>query len=192
MINKILHVFRKIRLPVIICDPIVNGVFEGRLDREHLSAEEVYRIYFPIWNSDINTYRLIIADLSERQLLYIDPRVNSSLPQDTREVIENIELDLNRNCGIVRDILARFDQYFYPEGAEDIDVVDRWPCLQYPKFSEGIVYFEPLRDVRDSAIYILHLMDFDMHDVVPLFFRRDIGRVRLNLAYNVLNGTFPV
>ena len=64
--------------------------------------------------------------------------------------------------------------------------------MQYPKFSEGIVYFEPLQDVRDSAIYILHLMDFDMHDVVTLIFRRDIGRVRLNLAYNVLNGTFPV
>ena len=84
MINKLLHVLRKIRLPVIICDPIVDGVFEGRLDREHLSAEEVYRIYFPIWNSNINTYCLIIADLSERQLLYIDPRVDSSLPQDTR------------------------------------------------------------------------------------------------------------
>ena len=179
-------------MPVIICDLIVNGAFQGRLDREHLSAEEVYHIYFPIWNSEINTYCLIIADLSEKKLLYIDPRVNSSLPLDTREVIANVEIDLNRNCTIVRDILARFDQYFYPEVAEDIDAEDRWPCLQYPKFSEGIVYFEPLQDVRDSAIYILHLMDFDMHDVLPLFFRRDIGWVRLNLAYNVLNGTFPV
>jgi len=97
-------------LPVIICDLIVNGAFQGRLDREHLSAEEVYHIYFPIWNSEINTYCLIIADLSEKKLLYIDPRVNSSLPLDTREVIENVEFDLNRNYGIVRDILARFDQ----------------------------------------------------------------------------------
>ena len=190
--NNWLYLFRKKRLTIIICVPIVDGNFEGRIDRAHLSADEVYRIYFPFWKSDIDTYSLVLADLSEKQLLYVDPRVNSSLPHDTRSPIANIEYDLQTNCSIVRDVLARFDLDFYPEDAEGIDGEIRWPCMQYPNFQEGVVYFEPLLDVRDSSIYILHFMDFDMHDVVQIFCSRDIERVRLNLAFNVLTGRFPV
>ena len=37
-----------------------------------------------------------------------------------------------------------------------------------------------------------YIGSFDMNDVFPLFFCRDIERVRFNLAFSVLNGTLAI
>jgi hypothetical protein len=79
-------------------------------------------------------------------------------------------------------VLRRFDSQFYPEEEDGEPVPDenRWSCTQFPEFKEGVRFFEPLTDLCDSSIYVLHYMDFDMHDVPPIFFQSDIKRVRIN------------
>ena len=205
LVNICLHLFREreekiglayfqsnrvYRNSVVIFDTIYNDTLLDRFEEDQ-NFDNIHRIYFPILESGL--YRLIIADVSEKELLYVDPRVNCSLPEATRDVIDGVEEDRLKYQGIVRDVFRRFENYFYPE-TDEIPVAEkeRWKSSQYPEFFEGVAYFEPIDNIIDSSIYILHFMDFDMNDIPPIFFKRDIERVRLNMAFSVLKGSFPL
>ena len=95
-------------------------------------------------------------------MFYVDPRVNTSLPETTRAAVDGLETDRAKYGSLVRELLRRFEDQFYPvvEGVEPVPEEMRWRCTQFPEFKEGVVYFQPLEYLRDSSIYILHLHGF--------------------------------
>ena len=178
---------------MLICDLVVNGDLENQLVLfDNPSLHQLYKIYFPIFEAD--RFRLIFADIAEKKLFYVDPRVDTSLPETTRAVVDGIHADRAKYGLLVREFLRRFEDRFYPveEGVEPVPEEMRWRCTQFPEYKEGVVYFEPLKYLHDSSIYILHYMDFDMNDVLPIFFRSDIQRVRVNTAFSFLRGSFQL
>ncbi len=75
-----------------ICDLIVNDDLSSQLVLgDNSSLNELYKIYFPIFEAD--TFRLIFVDAAEKKLFYVDPRVNTSLPETTRAAVDGLETD---------------------------------------------------------------------------------------------------
>lgn len=88
-----------------------------------------------------------------------------------------------------RFFLRQYDAIFFPNEVPD---ESSWSFSKFPKFQEGVAYYEPLRHVFDSAIYVLNCIDFDLHDVPLIFLRNSIERTRMLTANSILKGSFPL
>ena len=69
-----------------------------------------------------------------------------------------------------------------------------FPDHLYPKYVEGVQYFEPLPEHRtaESGIYLLTAIDFILNDAPCIFFLENIKLLRLLLSHQVLVKKFPI
>lgn len=131
--------------------------------------QSFYRIYLP-FNSDGDTWRLIVVIPKERKIYICDPYCGDQLDEDGAAFIELCR----------RQVCA-----FFAEHTESS--LDDWECDVYPH-----CYYTSLQNDFDGAIYIvwfLYLLAFEL----PLCFDEEQGKkARDKFAYWLLKGSLPM
>ena len=118
---------------------------------------------------------LIYLNNKLKEAYYVDPRLNCNFPYDRDKVIET-------SCQIINPAIVELTKLL----ANGVP----YRFSLFPKYEEGVTYYEPIENSADSGIFVLSIIDFLLYDVPIIIDYNYLQKLHHLLCYALLSGKF--
>ena len=122
-----------------------------------------------------NVWCLIFLDNKLKEANFVDSRLNCNYPYDSDNVIET-------SCQIINPAIEELTKLL----ADGVP----YQFSLFPKYEEGVIYYEPIKNSADSGIFVLSIIDFLLNDIPIIIDNNDLQKLRHLLCYALLSGNF--
>lgn len=164
--------FQDLCSPLVTPQQIIDSYFSTSTG-DLIDVRIINKIYLISKSIDSDAvWVLYVIDIDNHTVKYLDPRRNSDAI---------ISEDLTVHLNDVGDMLSVFLRVLNP------DYTGTWACSILSSY-----YFSPLTNECDSGLYITTVIYYLCNNVPLCFNAGTISRLRLNLAYWLLNEELPV
>lgn len=140
------------------------------------------KLYLPIYFFDEKRFELIVVDIQQNVIFYINPTIDDS--------IESVNWSLERRNMFSRAIMAMLRNF------PAAPVLEDWPCKLYSIFPLAVNTerrgFDLITDPNDCGVYLIIMLDLLCNDLPLLFHRECINNMRKSYVYYLLKAEMPI